>query len=405
MYSKDYNTIDFSTFFTYTLLVAIIWVVSLSTLIWKETRINTDKTIMKIDKIFISQAVPGMIVADDIYTNDNHLVIAKETVLTDKIITRLEFYSILNLKVYSISSNDEAVYLLENATYYEKIKQSEAFRRFHQAYKNTVNNFKSTLDSIVTEHKDVDTDQLLAETSEILYQCDTNIELFNMLHCMREYDDTTYVHSLNVSLICNIIGRWLKFSAEDLKVITLCGLLHDLGKLMIPSQIITKPSRLTEEEYSTIKTHTIRGYNLLKGKNIDPRIKHAALMHHERCDGSGYPYGFYSDQIDPFAKLVAIADVYDAMTCARVYRGPLCPFDVVTIFENEGYSKYDPKFIMTFLEGIVQTYINNTVKLSDDSTGEIKLINKLELSRPVIKVGDKFIDLSKQRDLHIVSLA
>jgi len=74
---------------------------------------------------------------------------------------------------------------------------------------------------------------------------------------------------------------------------------------MHPRKEITKPSKLTDEEFSTIKTHTIRGYNLLKGKNIDPRIKHTALMHHERCDGSGYPYGFYSDQIDPFAKLVA----------------------------------------------------------------------------------------------------
>ena len=127
-------------------------------------------------------------------------------------------------------------------------------------------------------------------------------------------------------------------------------------------------------------------------------------MHHERCDGSGYPYGFYSEQIDSFAKLVSIADVYDAMTCARVYRGPLCPFDVITIFETEGYTKYDPKYIMIFLEGIVQTYIHNSVRLSNDMIGEIILINKSELSRPVIKVGDVYFDLTKQRDLHIVSL-
>jgi HD-GYP domain-containing protein (c-di-GMP phosphodiesterase class II) len=173
---------------------------------------------------------------------------------------------------------------------------------------------------------------------------------------------------------------------------------------MIPSSIITKPAKLTTEEYATVKTHTVLGYNLLKSKRIDSRIKHAALMHHERCDGSGYPYGFYSEQIDSFAKLVAIADVYDAMTCARVYRGPLCPFEVVTIFENEGYTKYDPKFIMTFLEGIAQTYIHNTVKLNNGITGEIILINKLELSRPVIKTGEKYIDLTKQRELQIASL-
>jgi HD-GYP domain-containing protein (c-di-GMP phosphodiesterase class II) len=204
-------------------------------------------------------------------------------------------------------------------------------------------------------------------------------------------------------VICNVIGRWLDFPEKDLEILTLCGLLHDLGKLMIPQQIITKPAKLTDDEFRTVKTHTIRGYNLLKDKQLDTRIKHAALMHHERCDGSGYPYGFYSDQIDPFAKLVSIADVYDAMTCARVYRGPLCPLDVVSIFENEGYSKYDPKFIMTFLEGITQTYIHNTVKLSNGVSGEIIFINKMELSRPIIKAGEKFIDLTKQRELQITA--
>ena len=345
-----------------------------------------------------------MTIAVDIYTRDNHLIIAKDTRLTDKIITRLEFYSVIDISVYSETDyiNTEVEYA--KSTYYEEIKKSEAFQRFHLAYKNTVNEFKTILDHIVTDQQEVDTDQLLGDVSKILFQCDSNIDLFNMLHCMRQYDDTTYVHCLNVALICNIIGKWLHFMPEDLEVITLSGLLHDLGKLMIPANIIAKPAKLTDEEFNTIKTHTIRGYNILKGKHIDPRIKHAALMHHERCDGSGYPYGFYSEQIDSFAKLVAIADVYDAMTCARVYRGPLCPFDVVSIFETEGFTKYDPKFIMTFLEGIVQTYMHNSVLLSNDLIGEIVFINKLELSRPVVKVQDQFFDLTKHRDLHITSL-
>ncbi len=359
---------------------------------------------MNIINILIYQAVPGMIVAEDIYTKDNHLVIVKGTTLTDKSITRLEFYSVIELSVYSETISDTPSFFIDTNSFYEKIKESEGFQRFHLAYKNTVNSFKSTLDTFVTEQKDIETEKLLSDTMSILRQCDTNIGLFNMLHSIREYDDTTYVHSLNVALICNIMGKWLNFNQEDLEVLTLSGLLHDMGKLMIPAKIITKPAQLTEDEYSTIKTHTLRGYNLLRSKPIDARIKHVALMHHERCDGSGYPYGFYSDQIDPFAKLVAIADVYDAMTCARVYRGPLCPFEVITIFENEGYSKYDPKYIITFLEGITQTYIHNTVKLNNGEQGEIIFINKMDLSRPVIKSGDDYIDLSKNKELQITSL-
>jgi putative nucleotidyltransferase with HDIG domain len=289
-------------------------------------------------------------------------------------------------------------------TYYEEILKSEAFRHFQLAYQNTVSGFKDSLDNIVTGQKNIDTEQLLNEVHKILSQCDTSIALFDMLHCMRQYDDTTYIHSLNVSLICNIIGRWLNYSKEDLEVLTLSGLLHDIGKLMIPNDIITKPAKLTEDEFSTVKTHTIRGYNLLKDKPIDPRIMRVALMHHERCNGSGYPYGLTGNKIDPFAKLVSIADVYDAMTCARVYRGPLCPFEVINVFETEGFSKYDPKYILTFLEGIVQTYINNNVRLSNKQEGEIVLINRLDLSRPVVMAGNQFIDLSKRRDLYIEAL-
>jgi len=355
-------------------------------------------------KILTSQAVPGMVVSEDIYTKDLHLIIPKGTALTDKIITRLNFYSITDFYIYS---DDNLVKVetdyFEN-TFYTELKKSEAFNRFYQAYHNSANRIKDSMDSIMNNHNDFDADKLLSEVRSILYQCSTNIELFHMLHCMREYDDTTYIHSLNVSLICNIIGKWLNFSTKDLEAITLAGLLHDLGKLFIPNEIITKPSKLTNYEFSMIKTHTIRGYQILKNKNIDERIKNVTLMHHERCDGSGYPNGLLSHEIDPFAKLVAIADVYDAMTSARVYRGPLCPFEVISLFETEGYLKYDTKYILTFLEGVVQTYINNTVRLNNKMEGQIVFINKFDLSRPVILCNGHFIDLSKHRDLYIEAL-
>lgn len=345
-----------------------------------------------------------MITADDVYTKDHHLVIAKDTELTDRIITRLKFYSISDLLIQSDSNFRDVETDYFETTFYGEIRKSESFQRFHKAYQRIAGEFTNTLDNMVSNNTDVDEEHLLSEVNDILHQCDSNIELFNMLHCIRHYDDTTYLHSLNVSLICNIIGKWLRFTPEDLKVITLSGLLHDIGKLMIPSEIITKPAKLTQEEFETIKTHTVRGYRILKDKNIDNRIKLSALQHHERCDGSGYPYGFKTKQIGQFAKLVAIADVYDAMTCARVYRGPLCPFEVVNIFETEGLTKYDPKYILTFLEGIVQTYINNNVRLSNQQEGEIIMINKNQLSRPVVRIGREFVDLSRSRDLYIEAI-
>jgi len=93
--------------------------------------------------------------------------------------------------------------------------------------------------------------------------------------------------------------------------------------------------------------------------------------------------------------------VYDAMTSARIYRGSMCPFRVIEIFESEGLQKYDPEYIMVFLENIVNTYLHNEVKLSNGETGTVVFINKNQLSKPVIKQGEKFLDLSKQPNLHI----
>lgn len=355
-------------------------------------------------KILTSQAKPGMIVSDDVYTKDLHLIIAKDTALTDKIITRLKFYSITEFSIYSDVDIDDQDTEYVESTFYNDIKRSEPFIQFKKSYDNSVENFKNTMNDLVEYNKEINPDDLLSEVSNILYQCNTNIELFNMLQCMMDYDDTTYVHSLNVALICNILAKWLGYSNEDIEVITLCGLLHDIGKILIPDNIIKKPARLNKEEFSVIKTHPIKGYNILKDKKLDNRIKRAALMHHERCDGSGYPRGLKANEIDPFAKLVSIADVYDAMTCARVYRGPLCPFEVISLFETEGYIKYDTKYILTFLEGIVQTYINNNVRLNNKVEGEIILINKAEPSRPIIMADDQFIDLSKNRNLYIEAL-
>ena len=100
-------------------------------------------------------------------------------------------------------------------------------------------------------------------------------------------------------------------------------------------------------------------------------------------------------------KVVAIADVYDAMTAARVYRGPLCPFKVISIFESEGLQKYDGHYILTFLEHVATTYMNNRVRLNNGLEGDVIFMNRNQYSRPMLQCGDQFIDLSREPDLYI----
>lgn len=362
-----------------------------------------------------------MISAEDVYSYNNQLILPKGSELSDKIITRLEFYSILAIQIEdemaakpevsapaaAEASSDAVLFnqTPEGAAYSEKIKSTTQFKEFKKSFVENTSVLKGNLHAIVENNAPINTEEMLHSVLNMITEGTTSISLFDMLHNMRDFDDLTYVHCMNVSLICNIFGKWLSFNEADLKVVTLAGLLHDIGKLTIPENILKKPSKLNDSEYNIIKTHTLKGYNILKSQNIDARVKNAALMHHEREDGSGYPLAYSGNKIDYFSKIVAIADVYDAMTSARVYRGPQCPFKVVEIFESEGFQKYDSKLILTFLENVCQTYINNRVVLNNGMQGDIVMLNKNSLSRPMIKTLDgSFINLVERKDLYIESL-
>lgn len=356
---------------------------------------------MEVLRIRTDQAEVGMMVANDVYSSSDQLIITKGTILDDRMITRLRFYNIFGLVVYQKKDEDKGNKDIKEVSYIEMLRSTEEFKKFNRTYVQTVDKVEQSFNSIIDGKAEIDVDKLLHETDQLLQEGRNGAHIFEMLHGIRNYDDLTFVHSLNVALICNIFGGWLKLSKEDIKQLTLAGLLHDIGKLLIPREILTKDGKLDEKEFQIVKMHPVKGYQAIKDSALDIRVKYAALMHHERCDGSGYPNGFVGDQIDSFSKIVAIADVYDAMTSNRRYRHAICPFDVVENFERDGFLKYDPGYLMTFMERIVVSYMHNIVRLNDGREGEVIMINKLALSRPVIRIGTGFVDLSKEHTLMI----
>lgn len=349
-------------------------------------------------KLHVKDVVPGMVVGDDVYNYGNQLIIKKGTTLSEKIISRLQFYSIYEVPI--MEAIKEGPTKIKHSTY---VKNTESFHRFHDAMNDSVNQFKTELNRLTNPKAEVNYKYLLSFIHSIVKETRNGQHTFDMLHCSRDEEDLTYTHSINVAIICNIIGHWAHMKKEDIDILTLSGLLHDIGKLTIPTDILYKPEKLNTDEYRIIKQHAMNGYQLLKKKNIDSRIKYAALMHHERFDCSGYPNGITGSQIDDFAKIVAIADVYEAMTARRCYRNAICPFEVIDLFQEEGYQKYDTKYLGIFLQGIAYSYLHNQVLLSNGKSGEIVYIDKVYLTRPIVKVSNEFIDLRQEQniDVHI----
>ncbi|MDF2540922.1 MAG: hypothetical protein K0S47_640 [Herbinix sp.] len=356
---------------------------------------------MEAIRIRTDQAQSGMVVANDVYATNNQLVLPKGSVLEPKMISRLRFYGIYG---FYIQKDEPEQDMIQIESYIETLRNSEDFKKFSHNYVATIDHIEDNFGQIAHGNSEVNLDALLKNTGRILADSRNGSHIMEMLHGIRNNDDITFVHSLNVALICHIFADWLKFSPEDTKILTLSGLMHDIGKMLIPKEILAKNNKLTEDEFNIIKTHTTKGYQLIMDQPIDIRIKYATLMHHERCDGSGYPNCFTRDKIDEFSKIIAIADVYDAMTSKRKYRDAFCPFDVVAEFEREGLQKYDPHYLMVFLERIVHSYLHNIVRLNDGRQGEVIMINKYSLAKPIIRIGDTYIDLSKERKIKIIEI-
>ena len=385
----------------------------------------------------VDNLTPGMIVASPIVTKRGQTISKPGEKLTPQLIAKLSFYKIDVVTVEGQASapvDTEAVAKKSNSkpddkkaepqntnkvdkpkeesrvsdqiTYSQRLKQSSNFQKFQSDYALNIANLKEHFDSIIAGgNADCCTD--LLEQCEALFKSKTTLELFDMLANMRNLEDPIYSHSLNVGLIARCIGKWLHLSKSDLNTLTLAGLLHDIGKTQIPEDILNKPGKYTDEEFATMKTHPLLGKKILNGKGFDSRILAATLQHHERSDGSGYPRGLMEDEIDDFAAIIAIADVYDAMTSARAHRDPLCSFQVINQFEKDGLNKYHTKYVLTFLEHMANTYNNSRVMLNTAKTGRVVYINKSNLSRPVIQLdsGD-IINLSdnNHKDLFIKSI-
>lgn len=358
--------------------------------------------------------LPGMVTAIPVRTKRGQLIINPNVELTRTLISRLEFYGIASVQItenkqvatpmetpkdpayFPAKSPVSAPSPVSDASYSQKLKSSPEFQRFQVDFTLRSQDLKNCFDAYLSDGGTVNKEELLSKTISLVSPKQTTLDVFDMLHNMRQVNDSTYAHSLNVAIISRIIGKWLHFSNEELDTLTLAGLLHDIGKTKIPDEVLNKDGKITDEEFQMIRNHPKYGYDILKSQPLNSHIKKAALMHHERCDGSGYPMGLTMEEIDDYALIIAIADVYDAMTAARSYRAPLCPFEVIAEFEKDGLQKYKPKYILTFLENIANAYQNNRVMLSDGTSARIVLLNHRRLSKPLVQLDDgACIDLEK----------
>lgn len=341
----------------------------------------------------------GMIIGEDIYSYQNELIVPKDTVVDQKVLKKLERHSIICVTVKE--DIDFAT------THFEKVRLSKEFQTFQLTYNNCMPIYAKLMNRFVETDVWKSTSQLNDIYLKITACAKTGEALLDFLHNMLPREDTmTHAHCLNSALLAGVFGTWWGLSQEELLLLVQCGFFYDIGKLKLPQELLWKSEKLTDLEYTKMKTHTMLGFDLLKDQPgiSDPIIK-ATLQHHERCDGSGYPSKLRGDKINIYAKYIAVIDAYEAMTSARTYRQPLHPFQVIENFERDGYEKYEESILHPILYHIAATQLGFMVRLSNDEEAKVTNINKDNLARPLLKrENGSFIDLSSKPELTITAI-
>lgn len=307
-------------------------------------------------RISVTRLVPGMKAARNVFDADGRVLVAAGVVLKNSYINRLKELGVGS--VYIQADELPAVEIPEVIKEETRIKAVQVVKNTFQSFRTTKQiNFKQFVEIAATI------------VEEIMGSGDTLLHLSDI----RTYDDYTFSHSVNVCILSVLMGSSKNYDMNRLKDLALGALLHDVGKVLVPIEILNKPGRLTLEEFSVVKNHAELGFELLrKQQDQVPLLAcHVAYQHQEKFDGSGYPRQLKGDQIHEYARIAAIADVYDALTSDRPYRKGLLPHEAYEIMMASGNTHFEMDLLQKFFNKIAIYPLGSIVRLN---TGDIGIV-------------------------------
>lgn len=318
-------------------------------------------------KISIGNLKTGMKIARSIYDGDGQLLLSKGMLLTAIYIKRLaelqipSVYIERNIPHFNINySNDK---MIDEDINNERIRIS------------AIQNLSSAFDKCQLTGS-LDTAVIVDTTQEIVNNILSNPLYLVQATDIRKYDDYTFAHSVNVCTLSTVLGIMCQYTRHQLDELALGALLHDIGKIKISLDILNKPSELDNNEFEIMKTHSEVGFELLrKTTQFSVVPMHVAYQHHEKYDGSGYPRGLVGDNIHEYARIVAIADVFDALTSDRVYKEACLPHIAYEIMMEEGEKHFDKNLLNLFFDNVAIYPLGTAVQLT---TGEYAVVTDIQ---------------------------
>ena len=352
----------------------------------------SDKSSTQLKEIPLSQLKPGMYVVS-ITKGDSGVSIKSEGyILNQTTIARLKKSEIKRVvidptKEKKAESIDRVLPDISSTPLRKKTNKSDTqvpleleMKKANKLYNDAKGLQKKILTSIA-DGKQFDFDEVQQSTDAIVDSIFRNHDALSCMSRLRMKDEYLIEHSLNVSILMSIFAKHLGIEREVIEQLALGAFLHDVGKVLIPSEILNKPGRFTDEEYDIMKKHVNFGVKVLEDSpNISHMIMSIIKEHHERLDGTGYPKQLSGEDISKYGRMIAIVDSYDAMTAERVYKAGMHPIKAFKILVKEAPNGYDEELVEKFIQCLGVYPIGTLVKLN---SGKLGLISKLNKSRPL----------------------
>lgn len=340
--------------------------------------------------ISLLECKSGQILADDIISDSGLLIIPKFATINDYVIKRLDEFGVKRITVFKQKNNDR--------------KEPLTITQLKNEYKRYVTTIKDIFNDLSLGNE-LNFEKVKSISDSIYYNIVNNDDIIQCINQLRYIDSYTFTHSINVSLYAMLLANWLDLDKQDVDNAILSGILHDIGKSRIPDIILNKKGPLSNEEFNVMKTHTIIGYELVRNLNdIKPEIKEAILYHHEKYNGNGYPFGIKGSELNIYAKIISVVDVYDALTSDRCYKNKITLFESFKEIQDMDIGHFDLRIMLKFLYNIANYYIGSPILMNNGKVGEIVFISPNNISRPIVKIEDKFIDLCIDNSIKIVEM-
>ena len=231
----------------------------------------------------------------------------------------------------------------------------------------------------------------------------------SMMYSMNQEGDYNLHHCVHLAILGGLMARWMGLTGIDRQNMVLAGLFLDIGKQMIPKDLLEKKGLLTEEEFDILKNHVVDSFKIVEGSELAGRtdLMNGIIQHHERNNGTGYPSGLKGDAITTFGKVLAILDCYDAMASSRSYAEKRSPFEVFKVLYADVLDgKLDSEYAVLFMRKMNAALNGCWLRLSDGSAGRIVYIDESRVTAmPVVQLADGgFIDLNTVKDLTVVEI-